>query len=430
MGARKKIFLAPEEMDDLLPQEQFYWNRLRQVINQLSGEFGFNRIDTPMLEKRDLFIKGLAGNNQAIEKSFFNLTTKKRDKLVLRPDLTLPIFRACIENQLTESFSSPIKLFSFGPVFSYQDFPPLGRKQSYQANFQVIGGASPVLDAQLIQFFRALLGRLGVKKTIIEVNCIGCAKCRANYRKSLTAYYRCRKDQLCPDCLAGLSTNPLNLLTCHKDVCSDLAQEAPQAIDFLCENCRAHLRELLEYLDELEIPYMLNPRVVGPFDYYNKTVFKIHPEEEEFANFVLAEGGRCDNLFKFLSGYDMPTLGLTTDLNCLVDFIKQARINPLQRKKDSVFLIQLGAEAKKRSLSLFDELRKLNIAVNGFFGENSLKLQLEEAEKVKSRFALILGQKEVMDESIIVRDMESGIQELVPLAKVAQYIKRKLKETN
>ncbi len=427
MGARRKIFLAPEEMNDVLPQEQIYWERIRRVIEDLPADFGFNRIETPLLEKRDLFIKGMGDNKEFVENDFFNLTTKKRDKLALRPDLTLPILRACIENNLFETLLSPIKLFSVGPVYSYENLPPIGKKQAYQANFQIIGGESAVLEAQLMQFFRALVNRLGIRKIIAQINYIGCNKCRANYRKSLIGYYRYKKNKLCSNCKNVLSENPLKLLLCSQEDCLELSQEAPQAIDFLCEKCRAHLRELLEYLDELNIPYILNSKVVGNFNYYNRTVFSLQPEDDEFLGLSLAEGGRYDNLFRSLGGEETTALGLSINLDNLVDLMKEKKIKFPEKRKNSVFLVQLGAQAKKKSLNLFDNLRKLNIPVNACFSEDSMKPQLTHAEKLNARFALILGQKEVMDESIIIRDMDSGSQELIPLAKIIKQVKKKLK---
>ncbi len=428
MTGRKKTLTEFNQMGDILPQDQVYWNRIRQVINEESYSFGFSRIDTSFLEQRELLIKTINKGNNSTEKEFFNVTTKKRDKLVLRPDLMVSTLRACLENKLFDPLAPPVKLFSIGPVFSYEELPPLGKKQAYQANFQIIGGDDAILDAQLIQFFNALTNRLGLKKTIVQINCIGCVKCQANYRKSLLSYYRSRKEGLCPNCKNVLSQNPLRLIACQEQTCQELAEEAPQSIDFLCENCRADLRNLLEYLDELNIPYMLNFRLVGAFGYHARTVFEIQPEESEFSTFTLAEGGRCDKLVRFLGKRDLPVTGLTVNLESLIDLMRLKQIKIPAKKKDLVFLVQLGIKAKRKCLVLFDELRKLNIAVTGSFNENSMKPQLKQAEEIGARFVLILGQKEVMDESIIIRDMKSGIQELAPLAKVSREIKKKIKQ--
>ncbi len=380
------------------------------------------------MERRDLLIKTIGKGNNLIEKKLFGIADRRKDKLILRPDLAVSTFRAYLENHLFKSDVSPIKLFSIGPVFSHEKLPPFGKRQAYQASFQIIGGDDSVLDAQLIQFFNALASRLGIKKTIAQINCIGCIKCQANYRKNLLSYYRPRKEHLCADCKNILTQNPLKLLDCRSEGCLELAENAPQSIDFLCEKCRADLRNLLEYLDALEIPYMLNSRLTGTFGYHSRIVFELQSEEGEFSNLTLAGGGRCDNLVRFLGKRDISVTELTIDLGSLVDLMKLKQVKLPVKKKNSVFLVQLGGEAKKRSLILFDELRKLNILVNSSFNENSMKSQLRQAEEMGVPFVLILGQKEVVDESIIIRDMRSGIQELIPLAKISTEIRKKFKQ--
>ncbi len=422
----KSKFQVPRGMRDILPEEQIYWEKVRSVIVRVAGSYGFKRIDTPILEQRDLFAKSTGAYTDIVEKEMFNLTTKGRDKLSLRPEFTPGVMRAYLEGGLS-SLPHPVKLYSIGPIFRYER-PQKGRyRQSYQANFEVIGEKDPVLDAQLIQLFFSISKKLGLKKLTTQINSVGCPKCRPNYRKKLVRYYRNRKRDFCSNCQRRFQYNPLRLLDCKEDVCCQLAKEAPQIIDSLCDNCKSHFKNVLEFLDELEIPYMLNPCLVRGLDYYTKTVFEIWPEEEDSRQIALSGGGRYDGLVKLLGGQDTPAVGFAVGLDRMVNLIKEREIKITPRKKPLIFLVQLGELGKKKSLRLFEELRQSNLETSSSFSKNTIKSQLKMANKLQAKFALILGQREALEESIIIRNMETGSQKIVPLSRVVKEIKKKIK---
>ncbi len=422
----KKTFQAPRGMRDILPEEQLYWEKVRQVIKNLARAYGFERLDTPILEEADLFIKGTGLYTDIVEKEMYSLRTKGGDKLSLRPEFTPAIIRAYLENGLS-SLPQPIKLYTLGPIFRYER-PQKGRyRQSWQANFEIIGQKDPVLDAQLIQLFFAISRELSLKNLIVQINSIGCSRCRPIYRKKLVSFYRSRKDELCSNCQKRLKENPLRLLDCKENKCLRITQEAPQIIDQLCEDCHNHFKNVLEFLDELNIPYILNPHLVRGLDYYTKTVFEIWPEEEEGRQIALAGGGRYDDLIKLLGGKETPAVGFAMGLDRIVDLMKTRNIKINSRSRPLIFLIQLGDLAKKKSLKLFEDLRQAGLEIIGSFSRNTIKNQLRLADKAKARFALILGQKEVLDETIIIKDMISGVQETIPLNKVIKELKKKIK---
>ena len=422
----KKTFQAPRGMRDILPEEQLYWEKVRPVIKNLARAYGFERLDTPILEEADLFIKGTGLYTDIVEKEMYSLRTKGGDKLSLRPEFTPAIMRAYLENGLS-SLPHPIKLYTLGPIFRYER-PQKGRyRQSWQANFEIIGQKDPVLDAQLIQLFFAISRELSLKNLIVQINSIGCSRCRPIYRKKLVSFYRSRKDELCSNCQKRLKENPLRLLDCKENKCLRITQEAPQIIDQLCEDCHNHFKNVLEFLDELNIPYILNPHLVRGLDYYTKTVFEIWPEEEEGRQIALAGGGRYDDLIKLLGGKETPAVGFAMGLDRIVDLMKTRNIKINSRSRPLIFLIQLGDLAKKKSLKLFEDLRRAGLEIIGSFSRNTIKNQLRLADKAKARFALILGQKEVLDETIIIKDMISGVQETVPLVKVIKELKKKTK---
>ncbi len=422
----KKTFQAIRGMRDILPEEQLYWEKVKQVIKNLARAYGFERLDTPILEAADLFVKGTGLYTDIIEKEMYSLKTKGGDWLSLRPEFTPAVMRAYLENGLS-SWPQPVKLYTIGPIFRYER-PQKGRyRQSEQANFEIIGQQDPVLDAQLIQLFFSISKELSLKNLTVQINSIGCSNCRPIYRKKLVSFYKSRKKQLCLNCQKRLQHNPLRLLDCQESKCQRLAQEAPQIIDQLCDDCHNHFKNVLEFLDELALPYILNPYLVRGLDYYTKTVFEIWPEGEEGRQISLAGGGRYDNLIKLLGGKNTPAVGLAIGLDRIVDLMKVRDIKISPRAHPVIFLVQLGDLAKKKSLRLFEELRKSGLEVASSFSRDTIKAQLKTADKLKVRFSLILGQKEVLDETIIIRNMVSGIQETVPLVKVIKEIKKRLR---
>ena len=422
----KKTFQAPRGMRDILPQEQVYWERIKQVIKNLARAYGFGQIETPILEETDLFIKGTGATTDIVEKEMYTLRTKGGDRLTLRPEFTPAIMRAYLEDGLV-SLPHPVKLYSLGPIFRYER-PQAGRyRQSYQANFEIIGEKDPVLDAQLIQLFFSISKELGLKNLIAQINSLGCSRCRPNYRKTLVSFYRNRKGELCANCQRRLSQNPLRLLDCKEAKCLRLVEQAPQIIDYLCEECRSHFKNVLEFLDDLSIPYILNSYLVRGLDYYTRTVFEFWPEEEEGRQISLGGGGRYDDLIKLLGGKDTPAVGFAIGLDRMVNLIKARGIKITSRTRPLIFLVQLGDLGKKKSLKLFEELRGAGLETASSFSRNTIKAQLGLADKLEARFALILGQKEALDGTIIIRDMISGNQETVPLEKVIKELKKKLK---
>lgn len=415
-------------MKDVLPQEQNYWDQIRRVSERLYKDYGFSRIDVPLLEFSNLFARGIGEGTDIVEKEMYTFVTRGGDKVALRPEMTAGICRAYIQSGLNV-LPKPVKLFSIGPVYRY-DRPQEGRyREHFQVNFDAFGEEDPILDAQMIQIAHRLIQVVGVKSIQIQVNSIGCPVCRKDYRKLLLSYLESRKSKLCQDCKRRIETNPLRVLDCKEDKCSQVAAGTPQSVDHLCEECRTHFKTLLEYLDELELPYIINPQLVRGLDYYTKTVFEIWPEGDGKKG-SLAGGGRYDELIKIIGGEATPAIGFAIGIERLVLEMKRVQARPYKSSKPRVFLAQIGNLAKKKSLKLFSELEKNGILVAESFGRGSLKSQLRVANRLGVEITLILGQKETLDETVIVKNMLTGVQETVSMKKLVDFIKKKLKTDN
>lgn len=425
---KKPRFQSPSGMHEILPEEQKYFQKIEDICQGLANFYGFQKIETPILEETELFSKGIGLATDIVGKQMFTLRTKGGDYLTLRPEGTAPIVRAYIEKGM-QNLPQPVKLWYFGPFFRYER-PQLGRfRQFWQFGFEVLGEKNPVIDAQIIQIFYNILTELKLKNLIIEINSIGDSQCRPYYKKLLVSYFKARVLALCLDCRRRLRENPLRILDCKEEKCQPIKAQAPQILDHLCENCHQHFKEVLEFLDELQLPYHLNPYLVRGLDYYTKTVFEIVGDSAEGqALGALAGGGRYDTLVKLLGGREAPAVGGAGGVERIIQLMKNNAIKFPKEKVAEVFLAQLGGLAKRKSLKLIEDFRENKILVGESLGRDSLRAQLKMADRMGAKYALILGQKESLEGTIIIRDMLTGKQEIVKLEKVIGEIKKRLKK--
>jgi len=439
----KVKFQSLTGMHDILPADQPYWRKVSRTVESVAGYYSFQRIDTPIVEQAEVFTKGVGQATDIVEKEMYMFRTKGGDTIALRPEFTAGIARAYIEHGMY-NLPQPVKVWTTGPLFRHER-PQAGRyRQLHQFNFEALGDKSPSLDGQIIQMCYDILKELGFKNITIEVNSIGDSECRPYFKKILASYFKAHKSSLCSDCQRRLKENPLRILDCKDEKCQRVKAGAPQILDHLCDNCRKHFKEVLEFLDELQLPYTLNPYLVRGLDYYTKTVFEIVEKTDEgTSQGSLVGGGRYDGLIKLLGGRDTPACGAAGGMDRIVNLLKTREDlkkemakevkNPPKvaknekEQKAEIFLAQLGQLAKRKSLKLFEEFREAKIPVAESFSKDSLRTQLKAADKMGIRWVIIVGQKEALEDFITLRDMTSGVQIEIPMHKVVDEMKQKLK---
>jgi len=416
-------------MHDILPQDQPYFKKVQKSAESVANYYSFEKIDTPIIENAEVFMKGAGAATDIVEKEMYTFRTKGGDLVALRPEFTAGVVRSYIEHGMF-TLPQPVKLWSVGPLFRHER-PQTGRyRQLHQFNFEALGDKSPSIDGQIIQMCYDILKDLQFKNISIEVNSIGDSECRPHFKKQLANYFKSRRSSLCSDCQRRLKENPLRLLDCKEEKCQRIRAGAPQIIDHLCEGCHKHFKDVLEFLDELELPYTLNPYLVRGFDYYTKTVFEIIEKSETGENQgSLVGGGRYDGLVKLLGGRDTPACGAAGGIDRIVNLMKLREVK-LDKKQESpkIFLAQLGQAAKRKSLKLFEEFRDAKIPVAESFSKDSLRSQLGAANKLGVKWVLIFGQKEALEDFITLRDMETGAQKEIPLNKVVEEMAAKVKK--
>ncbi|MDP2930008.1 MAG: histidine--tRNA ligase [bacterium] len=426
--SKNNHFQAPQGMHDILPEDQKYFQKVYHTADGLASFYGFDKIDTPILEYAELFEKGTGLSTEIVEKQMFHLRTRGGDSLALRPEFTPGIMRAFLQHGMT-NLPQPVKLYSIGPLFRHES-PQSGRlRQFNQIDFEIFGEQSPAIDAQTIQIFYNLLTELKLKNPIIEVNSIGASCCRPYFKKVLSSYLKSRFNSLCVDCKRRARENPLRVLDCKEEKCQPIKNQAPQIIDHLCEECHKHFKEVLEFLDELGLPYRLNPYLVRGLDYYTKTVFEIFVEssgpEGTSTSLALVGGGRYDNLGKIVGGKDIPACGAAAGVERIINEMKQLGQKMPDDLRRTVFLAQVGDLAKRKSLRLLEMFRKAKVAVAESVSKDSLKVQLSRADRLKVKYSLIIGQKEALDKTVILRDMQKGTQDTVKMEKIVHEIQKR-----
>ena len=408
---------TPRGVHDILPDQHDYFNIIKRVLRHRFRQCGYRRISTPIFEDANTFKKTIGINSDIVSEQLFSFTDPEKNEMALRPDGTVGIMRAYMEHGLSE-LPQPVQLYYIEPFFRFED-PQKGRyRQFNQFGFEIIGESDPALDAQVISFAWTIMRDLGLAdRFTVQINSLGTAECRKAFAVDFANYFEGKERNLCQADQALLKTSPLRLLDSTDEDTQILVSMAPKIDTYLDDESKDFHEKLLAYLDELGVPYVKNPTLLRPLGYYNQTVFEFWDNTLGSQNAV-GGGGRYDNLSKLLGGDSIPGVGFAAGIERLMLNMKTAGIEPPRKDSLSVFVAQLGPEAKKKSLSLLSLLRNSGIRAVGALGKGSMKDQLGLAEKFEVAYALILGQLEVMEGTIIIRDMKAGKQKTVKIDNV------------
>lgn len=426
MKEKKDLLRSPRGMHDMLPADVAYYNALVEKARAIADYYGFLEIKTPHVEHAELFLRPLGETSDVVQKEMYTFRTKGGDTLTLRPEGTAPMMRSYVEHGMA-SWPQPVKLFYEGAFFRHEN-PQRGRlREFHQFGFEMLGDADAISDAMIIKLCFMLLSEAGFKDVLVNINSIGDRECRPRHRRELAAYYRKKFNYLCKDCKRRLKENPLRLLDCKQESCVELRAQAPQMLEYLCDECKSHFKNVLELLDEADIPYTLDHYLARGFDYYSRTVFEMFIAESA-ERVAVAGGGRYDDLMALLGQRPLAATGCAIGIERAISEMKRLGMEPRgEAAKAKVFLVHIGPVAKKRNFVLMDKLRRAGIRVDASLSRDNLKTQLNIAAKVGALFALIMGQKEAMDNTVIVRDMDEGVQETIADEKLIEKLKAKLK---
>jgi len=416
---------SPKGMRDLMNEEYYGFQGFFEKAQEIAIYYGFKPIETPILESEEIFTGTIGEGTDIIDKEMYTLKTKGGDHLALRPEHTAALMRAYIEHGM-QSMPQPVMFYQYGPVFRHNK-PQRGRyRQFWQFDLDCLGNDKSIMDALVIKAGMSILEEAGAINLTIDINSIGDKECRSGYIKELVSYYKKHLSSLPAIDRERLKTNPLRILDSKEEKTKEINENAPDSVSFLCVSCKKHFKEVLEYLEEMGIAYNVNKNLVRGLSYYTRTVFEVYIEskEENGLPIQVASGGRYDYLARQLGGKkDVPAVGFSMGVDRVVESAWYKKLSPRILKKPKIYFIQLGPEAKLKSLNIIEILRKAHIPIAQSISKDSLGSQLAIAEKLSIPHAIIFGLKEALDNSVIVRDMSNRSQETVKLSKLLEYLK-------
>ena len=422
----KSELQSPKGMKDLFGKDYYRLQGFYEKAQEVAVYYGFEPIKTPHLEDVRVFEKAAGTGSDAMEKEMYTLKTKGGDHLALRPEGTAPVMRAYMEHGM-RNLPQPVSLYYSGSLFRH-DKPQRGRYREFQTfGLEVIGTEKSIADALIIQTFVKILEEAGCPSVIIDINSIGDKDSRSSYLKALTAYYRKHINQLPAVDRDRLKTNPLRILDSKEPKTIEINEEAPDSISFLTPSAKKHFKEVLEYLDEAGIIYRINKNLVRGLDYYSHTVFEIieQSDDSETNGLALGGGGRYDGLARMMgSKKDIPGVGAGFGVERIIESSWCKDLSPRIMGETKFYLIQLGFEAKIKTLAILEILRKAKCPVYQSLSKDKLGSQLAAAEKMDVPYVIIFGQREAMDGTVIIRNMKDRSQDSVKIADLLTYIKK------
>ena len=411
---------APRGTKDILPEQVGNWLWLENKIRELCKVYGYEEIRTPTFEHTELFQRGIGEGTDVVDKEMYTFTDRGDRSITLRPENTASVVRAYLQNKLYAN-AGLVKLFYIGSMFRY-DRPQAGRlREFHQFGVEALGEKNPAVDAEIILLAWDFLKSLGLNDLKLKINTVGCPACRPVYRKKLTEYFTENVDELCGDCRRRLEKNPLRILDCKIDGGKEIMEDAPKIETCLCDECREHFNAVKKFLTAAGVDFEIDARLVRGLDYYTKTAFEIQYTPLG-AQSAVAGGGRYDGLIKEIGGDDTPAVGFAAGLERILLALELQKLLPEQNKKIAAFVVASGAAAELYAFKLLTDLRRKNISAAMDFAKKSMKAQMKAAAKSGAKFALIIGEDEVANSTVTIKNLETSAQVNVPLQEVPKNI--------
>jgi histidyl-tRNA synthetase len=401
---------------DILPEQIALWQKVEKEAAALFESFGYKEIRIPIVEKTALFARSIGETTDIVEKEMYTFEDRKGDMLTLRPEATASICRAYIQHKMYAA--EPLRKFYLtGPMFR-RERPQKGRyRQFYQIDAEVFGVQSPYIDSEMIFLLHTLLQRLGLEGLSAHINSLGCPVCRPDFQKALLDFLGERKDKLCENCKRRLVKNPLRILDCKVQTCRQALEGAPATGDHLCPDCRTHFKTVKHSLEKLGVDFIIDDTLVRGLDYYTRTAWEVQTTTLG-AQSAVAGGGRYDGLVEALGGPSTPAIGFAIGFDRLVEVMEQLD-NQTCEKAPDIFIVSLGADAREYAFEWSCRLNTMGIRTDTDFRGKSMKASMKRANKLNAAFVLIVGDNELAQKKLVLRNMatkeqtEIGLDNLV-----------------
>ncbi len=415
---------APRGTNDIIPAESVKWRYIEDVTKRICKSYGFKEIRTPLFEHTELFERGVGDTTDVVQKEMYTFNDKGGRSITLRPEGTAGAARAYLERNLYAE-AQPTKLYYNISCYRYEK-PQAGRlREFHQFGAECYGAKGPAVDAEMIMLAETVLTELKIPGIKLNINSIGCPKCRAEYNRALREYFSGCYDELCDTCKSRYEKNPLRILDCKSPICKKLCEGAPMLLDYICEECSEHFEGLKKYLDASHVSYNVDPTIVRGLDYYTKTVFEFKTTLEGTQGTVCG-GGRYDGLIEEIGGSPTPAIGFAMGMERILLAMEAAGSLPVLDENPDIFVATIGDEADIFSMSFIKNLRCEGISAARDYLDRSLKAQMKYADKLGARFSLVLGETEVNEKRAKLKNMTTGETKEIDLCDIAKAIKEEL----
>lgn len=410
---------APKGTKDVLPQESYKWHYVENIMRDFCAKFGFSEIRTPVFEHTELFLRGVGDTTDVVQKEMYTFNDKGDRSITLKPEGTAGAARAFIEHGLFNE-ALPLKMYYFTPVFRYEK-PQNGRlREHHQFGVEAFGGSEATLDAEIIMLALSVLSKCGLKNLNLKINNIGCGTCRTEYNNALREYFADKN--ICATCKTRIERNPMRILDC-KDVDCDghNAQDAPEVLDYVCQECAQHFELLKTLLDKMNISYEIDPKIVRGLDYYTKTVFEITAQIDG-NELTVCGGGRYDGLVKQIGDKQVCGVGFGMGIERLLILMEQQNLIPEAEKLFDVFVVS-GSSIPERAeaFALTQELRRVGVKAECDHNNRSFKAQFKYADKLGVKNTIIIGQQELEQGKFTLKDFETGNQSQLSKEEIIKF---------
>lgn len=420
----------PKGCRDLYGHEAKVWKYIDTVIDSVMEKYNYGYIRTPLFESRELFHRGVGEATDIVTKETYDFLDRGKREMTLRPEGTAGVVRSYIENKLYGEVI-PAKFYYNGTMYRYER-PQSGRERELtQFGMEVLGSDDPLIDAEIISLAVNIFKILGLKGIKVNLNSLGDNDSRVRYRDALVRYFSPYINDFCEDCRERIGKNPLRILDCKVDCDNEIMKNAPTTIEYLNEDSRIRFEKVKEYLDILQIEYVVNPKIVRGLDYYNHTVFEIEADVEGFgANNVLGGGGRYNGLCEALDGPATPGIGFACGIGRLAMALELEKVEIPTKEEIDLFLLYVNEEEKKYATYLAQELRLSGFIVDTEYTGRSLKAQFKQADRLKAKYIAVLNSDDLDNNEIKIKNTETKEEELISLDALIYYLDEKLVDEN
>jgi histidyl-tRNA synthetase len=411
---------VPKGTKDVLPYDSYKWQYIENTAREVAKDFNIKEIRTPVFEHTELFLRGVGDTTDIVNKEMYTFEDKGGRSVTLKPEGTAGAARMFIENGLANS-PLPLKAFYITPCYRYER-PQAGRlREFHQFGIEVFGSKSADMDAEVIFAASSFLKKLGIDKTQLQLNSIGCKTCRADYNKALKEYLRPNLDKMCTTCRERFDKNPLRILDCKEEGCKKITADAPTILDYLCEECSDHFETVKTLLSEQGVEYTVNPNIVRGLDYYTKTVFEF-VSTAIGAQGTVCGGGRYDGLIEELGGSSLPAIGFAAGIERLIMLMENTSAAFPEEQKPAIYIAGMDKATRAKAFSIANSLRVKGISAEIDHMERSLKAQFKYADKIGARYVAVIGESEMERGACQLKKMADGSVKEVAFEDIYSYL--------